>query len=138
MLLFSRRFGMKTVATIAVLAVAVSFVAAQIPENIQLGLNAGTDESDRRLKEVLADENITGFVNCMIKPWGETCGERAPIMAIMIKFALRDNLRCDGCSDRVKQQMKFIETRLRSNKPECTRLLDGIQFKTYTKQVCQV
>ncbi|XP_063881462.1 uncharacterized protein LOC135111729 isoform X1 [Scylla paramamosain] len=129
--------GMKEVVTVLLVALMVARAAGQFSQgSIQGALNAGTDESDKILQDVLSDTKISGFVDCMLSPWNDICGERAPVMSIMIKFALRNNLQCKDCSDRVFQQMKFIENRLRSHPDQCVRLLHGVGYKELAKSVC--
>ncbi|XP_045115759.1 uncharacterized protein LOC123507169 isoform X1 [Portunus trituberculatus] len=127
--------GMKETVTAMLLALMVARATGQFSEGSLHGsLNAGTDESDRILQDVLSDAKISGFVDCMLDPWNDACGERAPVMAIMIKFALRDNLECKDCSDRVFKQMKFIVNRLRSHQSQCVRLLRGVGFEKLENQ----
>ena len=78
-ILFPGRLGVKQVPIAVVVTMMVTMAASQL--NIQQGLNAGTDESDRVLDDVLSDAKIGGFVNCMIKPWDTPCDDRAVLMS---------------------------------------------------------
>lgn len=54
----------------------------------------------------------------------------------MIKYAVQENLQCPGCSERVKDQMKFIHNRLRSHQDECVRLLNGTNLGRMARKIC--